>query len=287
MRVLVIGAGLVGSAAAKTLRERGHHVTGTTTTPAKVDALNPLFDEVVVLRGSDREAVHAQVAAADAVVVTAGPSAAHAMTPEDRAATYHEILVATAESVTSAPGTPHLVALSSLSVYGNASNHLDVVTEDSPVTDSDDPSPSRFLAMEATYLDSAGDRATVFRCGDIFGADDPPIETKVAMAHQYLGGSVPFGADALFYRLSVEDAADAIVFAVENATVGLFNLTHPELPPRNGEIFDVIGASQGLPGLTYRAEIAAPSAPISVERLADAGFVARTSYVAHPLLEQV
>lgn len=288
MNVLVIGAGLVGTEVGARLRALGHEVAGTTTTPGKVDGLREQFDEVLVLRGSDREAVRVAMAGRDAVVVAAGPNAQRAMTPEDRAASYREILVDTAESVVAADDAPYLVALSSLSVYGGAANHLPEVTEDSPVTDSADPSPTMFLAMERTYLappDSggAGDRAVVFRCGDIFGADDPPIEAKIGMAHQYLGGSVPFSADALFYRLAVEDAADAIVHALESRITGVHNLTHAEVPPTNEALFDAISADQGLPALVYRDEIAAPTRPISVARLTASGFVASRSYDAATL----
>ena len=288
MKVLVIGAGLVGTEVGARLRALGHEVAGTTTTPGKVEALREQFDEVLVLRGSDREAVRAAMAGRDAVVVAAGPSAQRAMTPEDRAASYREILVDTAESVAAAGDGPYVVALSSLSVYGNAADHLPEVTEDSPVTDSTDPSPTMFLAMEKVYLappDSGGtgDRAVVFRCGDIFGAEDPPIEAKIGMAHQYLGGSVPFSADALFYRLAVEDAADAIVHALESRITGVHNLTHAEVPPTNRALFDAISAAQGLPALVYRDEIAAPTRPISVARLADSGFVAGRSYDAATL----
>lgn len=283
MKVLVIGAGLVGTAVGARLRELGHEVAATTTTPGKVDGLLEAFDEVVVLRGSDREAVRAAMAGRDAVVVAAGPNAQRAMTPEDRAASYREILVETAESVVAAEETPYVVALSSLSVYGNAADHLPEVTEDSPVTDSTDPSPTMFLAMEQVYLEGAGDRAVVFRCGDIFGAEDPPIEAKIGMAHQYLGGSVPFSADALFYRLAVEDAADAIVHALDTRITGVHNLTHPEVPPTNAALFDAISAAQGLPALAYRNEIAAPARPISVARLAGSGFVAARSYDAATL----
>jgi len=283
MKVLVIGAGLVGTEVGARLRALGHEVAGTTTTPGKVDGLREQFDEVLVLRGSDRDAVRAAMAGRDAVVVAAGPNAQRAMTPEDRAASYREILVDTAESVVAAEGSPYVVALSSLSVYGDAANHLPEVTEDSPVTDSTDPSPTMFLAMERTYLDGAGDRAVVFRCGDIFGAGDPPVEAKIAMAHQYLGGTVPFSADALFYRLAVEDAADAIVHALESRITGVHNLTHAEVPPTNAALFDAISVAQELPALVYRNEIAAPTRPISVARLTDSGFVASRSYDAATL----
>jgi len=283
MKVLVIGAGLVGTQVGARLRELGHEVAGTTTTPGKVEGLREQFDEVLVLRGSDRDAVAAAVAGRDAVVIAAGPSAQKAMTPEDRAASYKEILVDTAESVVAAGGAPYLVALSSLSVYGDAADHLDEVTEDSPVTTSTDPSPTMFLAMEKVYLDEAGDRACVFRCGDIFGAEDPPIEVKVGMAHQYLGGSVPFSGDALFYRLAVEDASEAIVHALEARITGLHNLTHAEVPPTNAALFDAISAAAGQPALTYRDEIASPKRPISVARLAESGFVAKRSYDAATL----
>ncbi|GAA4368183.1 NAD-dependent epimerase/dehydratase family protein [Nocardioides caricicola] len=283
MKVLVIGAGLVGTEVGARLKALGHEVAGTTTTPGKVDGLREHFDAVYVLRGSDREAVAAAVAGHDAVVVAAGPNAQRAMTPEDRAASYREILVDTAESVVAADGSPYLVALSSLSVYGDAQDDLAEVTEDGPVTDSPDPSPTMFLAMERVYLDRAGDRAVVFRCGDIFGAGDPPIEAKVGMAHQYLGGSVPFSGDALFYRLAVEDAADAIVHALEARITGLHNLTHAEVPPTNAALFDAISATQGLPALVYRDEIASPKRPISVARLSATGFTASRSYDAATL----
>jgi nucleoside-diphosphate-sugar epimerase len=100
VKVLVIGCGLVGTPLARRLRADGHHVTGTTTTPDKVEALRAdACDEVLVLRGTDAEAVAAAVGAADAVIVTAGPSAQRSMTPEDRAVHYREVLADTARNV--------------------------------------------------------------------------------------------------------------------------------------------------------------------------------------------
>lgn len=272
MRVLVLGVGLVGRELATGLVADGHQVVGTTTTPEKLAKLSELCTEVVVLQGDDRDAVAAAADGCDAIAVCAGPSADRSMTAEERAATYRSVLVNTAESVVAAPGDQQIVALSSLSVYGDAADGLDAVDEDAPTTDADDPSPANFLAMEATYRQHAGGRTCILRCADIYGADDPPIEAKVGMAHDLLGGSVPFSADALFYRVHVRDVARAIRFAIDHGLSGTFNLTHAETPPTNSSLFDRISERLGKPPLDYRDEIVAPAAPISTERLRAAGF---------------
>ena len=141
MRILIVGCGLVGTELARSLRADGHHVIGTTTTAAKVARLSEVCDEVAVLAGGDREKVHAAAAGVDAIVVTAGPAAAQAMTVEQRQRTYRQVLVDTAESVSSVPGTPHLVMLSSLSVYGDAANHLDAHRRERAAHDQQRPEP--------------------------------------------------------------------------------------------------------------------------------------------------
>ena len=120
MRVLVLGAGLVGTELARRLRDQGKTVVGTTTTEAKVPALKESCDEVHVLRGSDVAAVARAAEGVDADLWR--PDA-------------------------------QLVVLSSLSVYGDAANDLDEVDEDAPLTTSPDASPRTFQAMERTYLD--------------------------------------------------------------------------------------------------------------------------------------
>ena len=272
MRVLVIGAGLVGRELAARLTAEGHEVVATTTTPEKVAVLQEVAAEVHVLRGSDAEAVAKAAAGADAVVVCAGPDARKSMTAAERAATYDEVLVQTARSVVAgAPETARIVALSSLSVYGDAADGLEEVTEEAPLTTADDASPQKFQEMERIYLDRPS--SVVFRCADIFGGQDLPIAEKVRFAHTVLGGSVPFTGDALLYRVHVNDVIAAIEHALANDLDGVFNLTHAGVPATNRERFDAIGAELGLGSLTYRDELKAPAVPISVDRLADAGFV--------------
>ena len=272
MRVLVIGCGLVGKELAGQLRADGHHVIGTTTTPGKVDDLKQHCDEVKVLRGSDKDKVHAAAEGCDAIAVCAGPAAQQAMTPEQRKATYHKILVETAESAATAPISGPIVAISSLSVYGDAADHLALIDEDAPVTDADDASPAAFQGAERAYRAHAPSRHAIFRCSDIMGGDDPPIELKLKMAHQVFKGNVPFQDRALFYRVHQMDVVRAIKYAIDHKLNGTFNLTHEEVPPSNADFFNAICDQEGLPHLQFRNELKQPGKPVSVKRILDTGF---------------
>src|SRR5437879_10736976 len=70
MKVAIIGCGLVGVEAARQLKKAGHHVTGTTTRESRVEELRGVLDDVVVLRGSDREGLSALLVDKDVVIVT-------------------------------------------------------------------------------------------------------------------------------------------------------------------------------------------------------------------------
>jgi len=272
MKVGILGSGLVGSALGARLLAFGHHVTGTTTRSERIDVIGDCFSEVRVLRGSDRASVAGLVDGCDAVIVTVGPSAAQAMTREDRAASYHDVLVATAESVCAAASTAQLVMLSALTVYGDAADADGLVTESFSLTTSDDPSPSMFQAAESVYRDTAPDRSCIFRCADIWGAHDPPIADKVRFAHDILKGSVPFQAEALFYRVHTDDVVNAVLHAVDGRLVGTFNLASSEVPLTNATLFDAISSDLGYAPLEYRGEIRGPSVPVSVAALDAAGF---------------
>ncbi len=272
MKVLVIGCGLVGRELAFQLKVDGHYVIGTTTSIDKVESLEPYCDEIRVLRGGEREKVHAAAEGCDAIAVCAGPNAQQAMTPEQRRSTYHEILVQTAESAASAPIDGPVIALSSLTVYGDAANHLNPIDEDAPLTDSEDASPSSFRAAEEIYRTIAPTRHVVFRCSDITGGEDPPIEDKLKMAHAYFGGRVPFQGEALFYRVHQLDVVRAMKHAIYHAMNGTFNLTHEEPAPQNAQFFNAVCDQEGLPRLTFLDQIKAPGQPVSVQRLLETGF---------------
>jgi nucleoside-diphosphate-sugar epimerase len=281
MRYFVLGAGLVGLELARELRGAGHEVVGTTTTPAKVDALLEVFDDVRVLKGIDRELIRDALAGVDGVVVSAGPRAATDEAERERI--YREALVETAESVVWAVRESGMsgpvIAMSSTSVYGGAQNDRDVILEDGPLTEPVSASARNFQAMERIYAEGLPEQSVVLRCTEIYGDDDTPIEVALRGAHEHMGGSLPFAADALLYRTHAREVVAALVHALGAATAstgvplqGVYNLASAQVPVTNSERFDAVSLGLGLPAFTYLGVIEAPTKPLSVARLAATGF---------------
>ncbi|MGW0808585.1 NAD-dependent epimerase/dehydratase family protein [Nonomuraea sp. NPDC002799] len=268
MRYTVIGCGHVGLELARRWTEAGHEVTGTTTTPARVPELRKACTEVAVLRGADRAAVARAVEGADAVALTVSPRLGKAFDAASRVTEYADTLVATARTAVSVH--PRVVFTSSGSVYGSGTGPL--IDETTPATDDPDASPRSFVAAEQAVLATPG--GAVLRIPDVYGhPDDLDYPARVRFAHERLGGSVPFAAGALLYRIDYRDAAAALDFLVTERLTGVFN-AYPDAvtPPANAAVFAAICAAEGLPELTYRAEIRLPEAQVSSAKLRGLGF---------------
>lgn len=268
MRYVIIGCGNVGMELARRWTSAGHQVVGTTTSADRIAELSEVCTEVAVLRGSDRAAVAAAVAGADAVVLTVSPRISRSYDAAQRVAEYADTLTATA--TTAAALHPRVVFTGSISVYGSGTGEL--VTENTPVTEDDDASPREFAAAEAAVLATPGGAA--LRIPDVYGHPrDIDYPARVEMAHKILGGSVPFSAESLLYRIDYRDAAAALAFVVDNGLTGLYNaIPDAEVPPTNGQAFGEICARLDLPPLTFRGEIKTPTIPVSSARLRAAGF---------------
>ncbi|MFG1942445.1 NAD-dependent epimerase/dehydratase family protein [Nonomuraea sp. NPDC048826] len=268
MRYVIIGCGNVGMELARRWTAAGHQVTGTTTTAGRVEELQEVCSDVAVLRGSDRAAVERVSSGADAVVLTVSPRLSRSFDAAQRVAEYADTLTASAR--TAAEVHPRVVFTSSASVYGAGTG--DVVDENTPVTGDSDASPRNFAEAEAAVLATAG--GAVVRIPDVYGHPrDMDYPTRVKMAHEMLGGSVPFSADALLYRIDYRDAAAALDFVVSEGLTGIYNAVPDTVPPRtNEEVFGEICAAEGWPPLTFRGEIKTPTVPVSSAKLRAEGF---------------
>ena len=262
MRVFVAGGtGVIGRCLIPQLVARGHQVTATTTSAAKLNALERMGAAAVVMDGLDAASVGEAVAAArpDAIVhqMTA-ISMAHAGRPDmkhmDRwfartnrlrtEGTDH--LLAAAEAV----GVSHVVAQSFGSSNGIRRGGW-VKTEEDPL----DPGTGTVMQAVSEGIRHVEDSVvkadgTVLRYGAFYGrgATDDQVELVRKRQFPLVGGGTGYTS-----WVHLDDAASATVLAVEQRARGVFNVVDDEPAP----------ASEWLP---YLAACAGAKPPLRVPK---------------------
>ncbi len=262
MRVFVAGgAGVLGRRLVPQLVARGHEVTATTTSAAKLDLLAELGADGVVLDGLDAAAVGEAVAKAQPDVIVhqmSGLSLAHAGKPDlkhfDRWAvptirlrtegTDH--LVAAAE----ATGVTHIVAQG----YANWNGIREggwVKTEEDPLDGLEGTAAQTSMAavnhVEEVVTGAGG---AVMRYGGFYGPAATDDQVELIRKRQF-----PLVGSAAGYAswVHLDDAASATVLAVEQRVRGVFNIVDDEPAP----------ASEWLP---YLADCAGAKRPMRVPK---------------------
>ncbi len=234
MRVFVAGgSGVLGRRLVPQLVARGHQVTATTTSPARLELLAKLGAHAVVLNGLDAAAVGAAVAAArpDAIVnqmtalspTHAGrpnprrPDRFFARTNRLRSEGIDHLLAAAA-----ATGVPHVLTQSHASMNGARTGGW-VKTEEDPL---EPLAGTRAIA----HLEDAVVRAggAVLRYGGFYGpgAHDEQLRLVRKRLIPLIGGGTGYVS-----WVHVDDAASATVLAMEQKARGVFNIVDDEPAP--------------------------------------------------------
>jgi 2-alkyl-3-oxoalkanoate reductase len=252
MRVFLAGAtGAIGRPLVSQLIERGHQVTGTTRSPAKVDRLRRLGAEPVVLDGLDGDAVGRAVASAepDAIVHQLTALAGRAdlrrfdrwfsLTNELRTRGTQHLLAAA-----DAAGVDRFIAQS----YTGWTN---IREGDAPKTEDDpfDPRPAEAqteslaaIRFVETAVPDASPEGLVLRFGNLYGPG--ASETLVELVRKRRMPVIGDGT-GVWSWIHVDDAAGATVAALERGTPGLYNIVDDE-PARVSEwlpyLAEVVGA---------------------------------------------
>ena len=258
MRVFVAGGtGVVGRRLVRQLVARGHQVTATTTSPAKLGVLEQLGAEAVVMNGLDAVSVGAAVAKARPDVIV------HQMTAIDRKADIKHMdrwfavtnrlrtegtdhLLAAAEQA----GVPEFVAQSYASWNGIREGGW-VKTEDDPL-DPEAGTTAQPVMKAVGYLEDVVVAAggAVVRYGGLYGpgATDDQVELVRKRQYPVVGSGAGYSS-----WVHVDDAASATVLVVEQKARGVFNIVDDEPAP----------AREWLP---YLAACAGAKPPMRVPR---------------------
>jgi len=257
MRVFVAGGtGVVGRRLVPQLVARGHEVTATTTSEAKLSLLAELGAEGVVMNGLDAASVGEAVAtAAPDVIVNemTAISAAHSGKPNFRhfdrwfAPTGRlrtegsDHLIAAAE----ATGVSHMVAQSYADWNGIREGSW-VKTEEDPL----DPLAGTVAQGTAESIAHLEESVLAFggaalRYGGLYGPGATDDQVELIRRRQF---PLVAGGPGYASWVHLDDAASATVLAVEQKATGVFNIVDDEPAP----------ASEWLP---YLAESAGAKPP--------------------------
>jgi nucleoside-diphosphate-sugar epimerase len=262
MRVFVAGgAGVLGRRLVPQLVARGHQVTATTTSAAKLGLLEQLGAEAVVMNGLDAASVGDAVSAVrpDTIVhQMTGISLTYGGKPDlkhmDRwFATTNRLrtegtdhLLAAAEVT----GVPHFVAQGYANWNGIRQGGW-VKTEDDPLDLHEGTAAHATMAALRHVEDAVGKvGGAVLRYGGLYGpgATDDQVELVRKRQFPLVGGGAGYSS-----WVHLDDAASATVLAVEQKATGVFNIVDDEPAP----------ASEWLP---YLAACAGAKPPMRVPR---------------------
>ncbi len=240
MRVFVAGGtGVLGRRLAPQLVARGHQVTATTTSAAKLGLLEQLGAEAVVMDGLDAVSVGEAVAAArpDAIVhqMTA-ISVAHAGKPDFR---HFDRWFATTSRLRT-EGTDHLLAAAEATgvstFVAQSFGSFNGIREGGWVKTEEDPldleeGTTAQAGMEAIrHLEDVVVKAggAALRYGAFYGSDATDDQVELVRKRQF--PLVGRGAGYCSW-VHLDDAASATVLAVEQKARGVFNIVDDEPAP--------------------------------------------------------
>ncbi len=253
MRVLIAGAGDLGSRVARRLHAAGHQVTAFTRS-GDVGAIQTGID-VIRADLAHSAQIAALVQQADAIIFTAAPTAAR---NEDG---YRALYVAGLENLANARTTQPIMFCSSTAVYSeNRGGWVNEMTKTEP-----EAFNGRVLVQAENVL-RTGDIA--LRLGGIYGPE------RTFARRQALAGVAP-NAGQWTNRIHIDDAAAAICFALMlPMPPRALNVTDDQ-PCTQQTLYDALRAKVGLAAIPSTQPATASGKRVSNALLRRLGFICR------------
>ncbi len=217
--ITILGCGYVGSALANYWQERGHFVTGTTTSWQRVVPLSELLSQVVLIKGDDADAVQSLIQGQDTVVVSVAPTSSQTADEDSYSTTYLSTAKNLVKALEQTPTLKQIIYLSSCSVYGDRQG--DWVDENSTIVPQDHRSQVLYeteqILMQAN---KENQRVCIFRSGGIYG----PGRELINMYGGLAGMILPGKGDRVINWTHLDDIVEAIEFARLKELQGIYNL---------------------------------------------------------------
>lgn len=244
-RIAIIGCGYIGAALGERLVAEGNDVVGTTTSPARVEALRSLGISPLVLDVADGDRLHEMLIDREAAILT--------IAPNSRGQDYRDVYLTAASALTRAASDTavrRIIYTSSTRVYGQTDGCW--VDEDSPTEPADDKgrvlleTERVLLARADDAPDAVSPAVTVLRLCGIYGPGRDASERVASLA-----GTERDDGDVYVNRIHRDDIVLALAALLDVPHHGALNLSDQQ-PQTRREFYDAILKTKGLPPIRWQ-----------------------------------
>ncbi len=255
MKLLLLGAGYVGTALLRTLNEQGYDLVVTTTSAEKVQILKP-YAQVLLLE--EPGILENGIQACEGLLILIAPK---------NGATYLQTYLHTAQRVQAALKKRHkplyLLYTSSTAVYEGITTEW--ATEEMPLAPKSEYAKILWQT-EKTYLQHSN--SCILRLGGIYGPDRD-LEQR---ARQMSGKQIASAGDEPTNHIHRDDIVRAISFSLDQRLTGVYNLVNNEHPTRE-QLYGGLCKMMDLPQPSWAPVPNAPAKPkVSNKKITNAGF---------------
>jgi nucleoside-diphosphate-sugar epimerase len=240
MNIAIIGCGYVGEAIAHLWQKKGHHLTVTTTTPAKKSQLEKIAHQVIVTTGNNLELLEQVCQNQNLILLCLGAK---------NRQTYRETYLQTAQNLNQilAKNTTvtQLIYTSSYSLLGDQKGiWTDENTTPLPTTETGEI----LLATEQTLLTQTNQnlKICILRLGGIYG----PGRTILRIFQNWAGTEQTGNGEDYSNWTHLDDIVNALDFAQTKQLAGIYNLVHDH-PLKRKELLQKLFNIHNLPPVKW------------------------------------
>ncbi len=267
----VIGCGYVGTATALHFGQMGFQVTGTTTSPSRLQELCEIVDHPRIYRAGDSRFDASFLDSIDGVLIAIAPTTM-SMEEDQYRSVYGIGVAALVESIKARKSDRplHVSYLSSAGVYGN---QLGKICDESSPTDRSNSTNALLADAENAVLalNDLGTPSCVLRLGGIYG----PNKDIASYIRSASGQMVHKNGSHINAWVHLQDIVRGINFAFDKRLRGIFNLVD-DLQVSRRDLSNMLCDDHGLAPVIWdnhdRPEARIFNARVSNEKLKKLGF---------------
>lgn len=266
MKIVLMGAGYVGTALLRRMIDLSYEIYITTTREEKIETLQPYGKEVLLLKDHFNDRFQNWLLSCDALIVLVAPG-----TLRNYEKTYLETAKTIASVLKKREKRLHLIYTSSTSVCeGTDADWITEEMELSPLSENG----KILLETEKVYLQSHAD-VCILRLGGIYG----PQRELIDRARRLSGKEISGSGNEPTNHVHLDDIIHAIVFCLDHRLIGIYHLVNDDHPTRK-ELYGSLTASIDVPSPIWTSN-AQNGYRVSNQKIKQAGYAFRHPRLSH------